>query len=41
MNKYSYQAESSKISLEKKFLKLKKDSNFTLSIVIPVYNEEK
>ncbi len=41
MNKYSYQAESSKISLEKRFLKLKKESNFTLSIVIPVYNEEK
>ena len=41
MNKYSYQAESSKISLEKKFLKLKNCSNFTLSIVIPVYNEEK
>ncbi len=40
-NKYSYQEESSKISLEKKFLKLKKDSNLTLSIVIPVYNEEK
>jgi len=27
--------------LEKKFLKLKKDSNLTLSIVIPLYNEEK
>jgi len=36
-----YQTESSKISSEKRFLKLKKDSNFTLSIVIPVYNEEK
>ncbi len=40
-NENYYQAESSKISLEKKFLKLKKDSNLTLSIVIPVYNEEK
>lgn len=40
-NREYYQTESSKISLEKKFLKLKKESNFTLSIVIPVYNEEK
>lgn len=40
-NREYYQTESSKISLEKRFLKLKKDSNFTLSIVIPLYNEEK